>query len=81
MGDLKRLISNGENIISTHALFQKIDNELMNMCKASNYILIMDEVADVIEDYSISKQDFENLLNEYVDVNPETKQLIWKKRT
>lgn len=76
--DIKRLISRGENIISTHALFQKFDSELVDMCRASNYVLIMDEVANVIDEYSISKQDFKVLIETYCDMNPETKQLIWK---
>lgn len=78
LDDIKKLIGKEENIISTHALFQKFDNELIDMCRASNYTLIMDEVANVIEEYYLSKQDFELLKSTYVDINPETKQLIWK---
>jgi len=79
LDSLKTLINRGENIVSTHALFQKFDNELIDMCRAQNYTLIMDEVANVIDEYFLSKQDFEILKNTYVDINPETKQLIWKK--
>lgn len=79
LDNLKTLINKGENIVSTHALFQKFDNELIDMCRAQNYTLIMDEVANVIDEYFLSKQDFETLKNTYVDINPETKQLIWKK--
>ena len=78
LDDIKKLISKGENIISTHALFQKFDNELVDMCRAANYTLIMDEVANVVDEYNISKQDFQILVDTYVDINPETKQLIWK---
>lgn len=78
LNDLKRLIDKGENIISTHSLFQKFDNELIDLCRAKNYTLIMDEVANVIEEYELSKQDFEILKQTYVDINPETRQLIWK---
>lgn len=79
LDSLKKLINNGDNIISTHALFQKFDNELIDLCRAQNYILIMDEVANVIDEYRLSKQDFNILKNTYVDINPVTKQLIWKK--
>ena len=58
LDSLKKLINNGENIISTHALFQKFDNELIDLCRAQDYVLVMDEVANVIEEYSLSKQDF-----------------------
>lgn len=79
LDNLKSLISKGENIVSTHALFQKFDNELIDICRAQNYTLIMDEVANVIDEYMLTKQDFEILKNTYVDINPDTKQLIWKK--
>ena len=75
---IKYLVEKGENIVSTHALFQKFDNELIDMCRAQNYTLIMDEVANVIDEYNITKQDFEILKNTYVTINPETRQLIWK---
>lgn len=78
LDDIKKLISRGENIISTHALFQKFDNELVDMCRATNYTLIMDEVANVVDEYSISKQDFQVLKDTYVDINPETRQLVWR---
>lgn len=78
LDDIKKLISRGENIISTHALFQRFDNELIDMCRATNYTLIMDEVANVVDEYSISKQDYQVLVNNYTDINSETKQLIWK---
>ena len=78
LDNIKILVNKGENIVSTHALFQKFDNEMIDLCRAANYTLIMDEVANVVEEYSISKQDFDTLINTYVDINPNTKQLIWK---
>lgn len=76
--DLKQLFRKGRNIVSTHALFQKFDNEIVDICKSLNYTLIMDEVADVIESYEISKKDCGILLDEFVTVDEETKQLIWR---
>ena len=78
LDDIKKLIGKGENIISTHALFQKFDNELVDMCRAANYILIMDEVANVVDEYNISKQDYQVLVDNYTDIDPDTKQLVWK---
>ena len=78
LDSLKKLVNKGENIVSTHALFQKFDNEMIDLCRAENYTLVMDEVANVIEEYYISKQDFEMLINTYTKINEETKQLIWK---
>lgn len=39
LDSLKKLINNGDNIISTHALFQKFDNELIDLCRAQNYMM------------------------------------------
>lgn len=75
---LKYLIERGENIVSTHALFQKFDNELIDICRAQNYTLVMDEVANVISEYHLTKQDMDVLINTYVDIDQQTKQLIWK---
>ena len=61
LDSLRSLIERGENIVSTHALFQKFDNELIDMCRAQNYVLIMDEVANVID--VIYLNGWENLLN------------------
>ena len=80
LDDIKKMIDKGENIVSTHALFQKFDNELIDICRASNYTLVMDEVANVVDEYSLSKQDFTLLTNTYVDINHKTKQLIWKEK-
>lgn len=79
LNDLKRMISAGENIVSTHSLFQNFDNELIDLCRAQNYTLVMDEVANVIEEYDLSKPDLDVLKSTYVDIDPNTKQLIWKK--
>jgi len=75
---LKNLINKEENIIATHALFQKFDNELIDMCRAKNYTLIMDEVTNVVEEYPISKSDFEILQQDFVKINAETNQIIWR---
>lgn len=75
---LKYLINCGYNIVSTHALFQKFDKELIDMCRAKNYTLIMDEVADVVSQYEISKDDFEILCRDFVDVDEETNLITWR---
>ena len=74
---LKQLIREGRNIVSTHALFNKFDNEIIEICRAAQYDLILDEVADVVESYVIGPDDFSTLMN-YVDVDPNTRQLVWK---
>lgn len=75
---IKYLISRGENIVSTHALFQRFDNELIDMCRAKNYTLFMDEVTDVIEKYEISKEDFKILVDNFVEIDKESGLINWK---
>lgn len=60
--DLKDLILKGSDIVSTHALFQKVDDELIQLLKAQGYILILDEVMNVIEQVRITQDDLGYLL-------------------
>lgn len=78
LNGIKFLISNGRNIVSTHALFRRFDKEVIDMCRACNYTLIMDEVTDVIEQYEITKEDFNILIDKFVDINPVTGLLNWR---
>ena len=74
---IKDLINRGENIVSTHALFKKFDLEVIDLCRAKNYTLIMDEVTDVVEKYELSKTDFEMLKEKFIDVDESTGLLRW----
>lgn len=75
---IKDLINKGRNIASTHALFHLFDQECIDMCRAQNYTLIMDEVTDVIEEYYISKQDFDVLMENYVYIDEKTNLIKWR---
>lgn len=66
--DLKRLLEKGENIVTTHALFHFFDDEIIDICKALGYTLIMDEVTDVVQEYNIAQKDFELFL-QCVDID------------
>lgn len=74
---IKDLINKGENIVSTHALFQKFDLEVIDLCRAKNYTLIMDEVTDVVQKYDVSKTDFEILKEKFIEIDEETGLLKW----
>ena len=74
---IKELFDKKENIVSTHSLFRYFDEEIIDLAYTNNYVLIMDEVADVIEQYYISSDDLKNILENYAHVDPETKVLIW----
>lgn len=76
--DIVNLIKNGENIITTHALFKYFTIDIIEEIYKHNYILVMDEVAEVIEEVVISKSDLKILKENYVLIDPNTKLLYWK---
>lgn len=78
LNGIKHLISRGENVVSTHALFRRFDRELIDMCRSQNYTLVMDEVTDVIEPYNISKPDLDILFEKYVYVEDGTNLIKWR---
>lgn len=74
--NLNKLISEGKNIVSTHALFHKANMQTVELLKSNDYILILDEVFNVIEQCGISKNDVQMLINdEYAKI--ENDYLIW----
>lgn len=75
---IKELINRGSNIVSTHSLFQKFDLEIIDLCRAKNYTLIMDEVTDVVEPYDITKEDFKVLMEKFVDIDEKTGLMRWR---
>lgn len=60
--NLKRLIAEGKDIVSTHALFKKADEALIELLYMEGYTLILDEVMGVIEQEPISTSDLKMLL-------------------
>ncbi len=75
---IKHLLSKGCNISSTHALFHRFDEEAIDICRTQNYTLILDEVTNVIEKYNISKEDFETLKKEYIEIDEENGFIHWR---
>ena len=70
------LLTQGKNIASTHAIFRNVNREVADLIKKHNYILILDEVLNVIEQNVISPDDFKILkqmkiieVNEYNQIN------------
>lgn len=78
LNGIKFLVQKGANITSTHALFHRFDEELVDMCRNQNYTLILDEVTSVIQPYEISKQDFETLITKYAYVDEKTNLIKWR---
>jgi hypothetical protein len=50
---LIQLVSEGRNICSTHALLQKITDELITALRNNNYTLILDESFQVVNKYTL----------------------------
>lgn len=62
LNSLKELIAEDKNIVSTHALFSIIDTKVLELLEASEYILILDEVMEVIEPLRTRARDIEAMI-------------------
>lgn len=76
LDNIKELFDRGENIVSTHALFRRFTPEITELIKKHHYILIMDEVADVIERMDITSDDLKLLASKHIKVNKD-KTVSW----
>lgn len=84
---LKILLSSGHNIATTHALFHYFDDEVLKFIGLNNYVLILDEVADVIRLYlkdslktrtqGITRSDLDNVIETYATVDDDTGFVDW----
>jgi hypothetical protein len=76
----KFLISKGKNIVSTHSLFKGADSEVIELLNAQNYVLVLDEVLDVVEPLNVSKKDLKEILERYAHIDELTQELVWDDR-
>lgn len=73
----KKLLSAGNSIVTTHALFKLFDEEVINLIRDQGYILFLDEVVDMVERLDkISEEDI-NMLIESNTVTVEEGKLKW----
>lgn len=63
LNHLKELVRQGKNIVCSHELLKRTDNELIELIEAEHYTLILDEVMDVIDEIELSSDDIRLLLN------------------
>jgi hypothetical protein len=61
LDSLHNLIIKNKNIASTHALFKMATDDTKALLKANSYILILDEVMDVVEEIPLKKDDLQLL--------------------
>ena len=67
--DLLRLVEKGYNIVSTHALFKKLTDKVLDLTQFNDYVLIIDEAADVLEEIDITKHDLKTIITEYTTID------------
>lgn len=74
----KKLVREGANIVTTHALFSRADDELLEMLKWEDYTLIIDEVFEVINEIGFKKSDFDLLVDNGLIEKGEYGKVIWR---
>lgn len=77
--DLQRLIASGQNIVTTHALIEKIDDVTIDLLRKSNYVLIIDECLDVVHQYerNFKSSDRKSIFNDGYVITDDKGFLIW----
>lgn len=71
------LVENEQNIVTTHALIQKMDLDLLELLKSKDYVLMIDECLDVLSPYKISKDDVKIIFNESLVSLDKDGFLVW----
>lgn len=81
---LRELLTSGENIVSTHALLELLEEEDISLIKEQNYICFIDETINCISAYNeedsdcyMHPKDIEVLTNYYSSIDESTGLLKW----
>lgn len=80
--NFKKLVSAGENIVTTHALFKLLTREILDELRLHQYTLVIDEALDCVDMYTgITKADLDLLLKEkMLYVETDTYRLRWNEK-
>ncbi|MUK89281.1 hypothetical protein GMD78_12955 [Ornithinibacillus sp. L9] len=62
LDDVHKLLGEGKDICTTHALFQMATAETLELIRVNNYTLIFDEVLNIIVQVPLRKSDLTLLL-------------------
>lgn len=77
LDSLHKLIVQGKNIASTHALFKMATEETISLLRSNDYILILDEVMEVVAPIPLKKNDLDILFtNELIRVDTNNNNLV-----
>lgn len=75
---IKQLIENGESIITTHELFKHFDGEILSLIHKQEYIMILDEVINVIDSLQLGKDALKTLIDRgKIKIDPTTHLIEW----
>ena len=77
LDSLHNLLQQGRNITSTHALFKMTTDETIALIKSKDYVLILDEVLDVVEQIHLKKNDIDVLLQMEMIHITDDKRVLW----
>ena len=77
--DLQRLIERNQNVVTTHALIQQVDETIMQLLKQRNYTLVIDECLDVLHRYEkqFTSDDLRSILNDGYVIVDKSGYLVW----
>jgi hypothetical protein len=80
--NFKKLVSAGENIVTTHVLFKLLTKEILDDLIRQQYTLVIDEALDCVDMYTgITKADLQLLLKDgMVYVEADTYRLRWNEK-
>ena len=78
----QELVRNGENIVTTHALFEYLTQDILTTLKFQGYTLVIDEALSCVDVYSkITPKDLSILLNSKLAyVEPKSYRLKWNSK-
>lgn len=72
LNHIRELTGLGKSIVSTHALLGRFDLEIQENIKISEYTLILDEVASVVEQFTFNTQsDKDDFFTHYAYIDSE----------
>ena len=75
---IKSLIENGDSIATTHELFKHFDGEILSLIHKQEYILVLDEVMNVIDSLQLGRDALKMLVEKKkITINPTTHLIEW----
>lgn len=77
---VKNQLRKKRSIASTHSLFQLFDEECISLIREGNYILIMDEVIEVLNPIEIKRSDIDIIMDSGAAIVDDDYRMVWTDR-